>query len=118
MLELMGNHKSRALGALGLGAALFECWEGLKIETQQKAALEPLKYGGSGTLTRAGGLLSGPLPAVLRVLSLLSGNPRTLRKAAAVSAVAGSLLTRIAWIYAGHVSARDWRIPLGVEKSF
>jgi formate-dependent nitrite reductase membrane component NrfD len=28
LLELMGNHKSRALGALGLGAALFECWEG------------------------------------------------------------------------------------------
>jgi hypothetical protein len=37
-----------------------------------------------------------------------------LRKAAAVSAIAGSLLTRVAWIYAGHVSARDWKIPLGI----
>lgn len=117
LLELMGNHKSRALGALGLGAALFECWEGLKIEVQQKPALKPLKHGASGTLTRAGGLLSGPLPAALRLMSLFSGsgNKRSLRKAAAVSSVAGSLLTRIAWIYAGHVSARDWRIPLGLK---
>jgi hypothetical protein len=112
---LMGNHKSRALGALGLGAALFECWEGFKIETRQKAAMEPLRHGGSGTVTRVGGLLSGPLPTALRVLGLLSGNPRSLRKAAAVSAIAGSLLTRIAWIYAGHVSAKDWRLPLNAK---
>src|SRR5206468_9849845 len=30
LLEMMGNDKSRALQALGLGAALFECWEGLR----------------------------------------------------------------------------------------
>ncbi len=115
MLELMGNHKSRALQALGLGAALFECWEGVKIEIQRNPALKPLKAGGSGALTRTGGLLSGPVPAALRIISLLAGNPRSLRKAAAVSAVAGSLLTRIAWIYAGHVSAKDWSIPLGAS---
>jgi hypothetical protein len=116
MLELMGNDKSRALAALGLGAALFECWEGMRIELRSNATLRPLKRGASGTLTRAGGLLSGPLPATLRLISLFSGsgNRRSLRKAAAASAVAGSLLTRIAWIYAGHVSARDWRIPLGI----
>lgn len=116
LLELMGHHKSRALGALGLGAGLFECWEGLRIETRQSAALEPLKHGTSGTMTRAGGVLSGPLPAALRLISLFSGS-HSLRKAAAVSAVAGSLLTRIAWVYAGHVSARDWRVPLGIGKS-
>jgi hypothetical protein len=116
MLELMGNQKSRALGALGFGAALFECWEGLRIEARRRPALEPLKHGTSGTLTRAGGLLSGPLPAALRLVSLLSGS-RSLRKAAAVSSVAGSLLTRIAWVYAGHVSARDWRVPLGIGRS-
>src|SRR5438874_5456156 len=119
MLELMGNHKSRALGALGLGAALFECWEGLRIETRHSPGLEPLKHGGSGSLTRAGGLLSGPLPAALRLMSLFSGsgNRPSLRKAAAVSAITGSLLTRIAWIYAGHVSARDWRLPLEINTS-
>lgn len=114
LLELMGNNKSRALSALGLGAALFECWEGLRIEMRRNAALEPLKYGASGTLTRAGGLLSGPVPAVLRLMSLFSHN-KSLRKTAAMSAVAGSLLTRIAWIYAGHVSAKDWKIPLGLK---
>src|SRR5215475_8189523 len=32
ILELMGHRKSRALHALGIGAALFETWEGLRIE--------------------------------------------------------------------------------------
>src|SRR2546428_13131245 len=31
LLEMMGHGKSRALQALGLGAALVECWEGLRI---------------------------------------------------------------------------------------
>lgn len=118
ILELMGHQKSRALQALGLGAALFECWEGLRIETRQTSTLNPLREGPSGLVTRAGGALSGPLPAALRLISLFSGsrNRSSLRKAAAASAVAGSLLTRIAWIYAGHVSAKDWRVPLGIEK--
>jgi len=115
LLELMGNNKSRALQALGLGAALFECWEGLRIEMRRNASLEPLKYGTSGALTRAGGLLSGPIPALLRVMSLFGASGNRFRKAASVSAVAGSLLTRIAWIYAGHVSAKDWKIPLGLK---
>ncbi len=117
MLELMGNRRSRALEMLGLGAALWESWEGLRIESRQQPAIEPLKHGRSGTVTRIGELLSGPVPAALRVISLLSGRRRSssLRTAASVSAVAGSLLTRIAWIYAGHVSARDWKTPLEIR---
>jgi hypothetical protein len=115
-LELMGNNKSRALEMLGLGAALFECWEGLRIEMRSQSSLDPLKYGASGTLTRIGGLLSGPVPAALRLLGMFSDKRSiSLRKSAALSAVAGSLLTRIAWIYAGHVSARDWKVPLGIK---
>jgi len=117
LLELMGHRKSRALELLGLGAALFECWEGFRIEARKNPALDPLKHGSSGTLTRIGGVLSGPVPAALRLLDVFAG-PRSgsLRKAAALSAVAGSLLTRIAWIHAGHVSARDWKLPLGIEE--
>ena len=117
LLELMGNRRSRALQMLGLGAALWESWEGLRIECQGLRELDPLKHGQSGALTRVGGLLSGPVPAALRILTLFSGRNRSdsLRKAAALSSVAGSLLTRIAWIYAGHVSARDWKIPLEIE---
>ena len=115
LLELMGHRKSRALQMLGLGAAIFECWEGIRIEARQNSALVPLKHGPSGTLTRLGGLLSGPVPAALRLVSILSRKDNSLRKAAAISAVAGSLLTRIAWIYAGHVSAGDWKLPLEIK---
>ncbi|PYV88124.1 MAG: hypothetical protein DMG90_15840 [Acidobacteria bacterium] len=114
LLELMGHRKSRALQMLGLGAAMFEVWEGWRIESRPQQALDPLKHGLSGSLIRTGGMLSGPLPVALRLLSLVS-NSRELRKWAATSAIAGSLLTRIAWIYAGHVSARDWRLPLEIK---
>jgi hypothetical protein len=114
LLELMGNRRSRALEMLGLGAAIWECWEGLHIESRREPALDPLRRGVSGTVTRIGGLLSGPVPAALRLMTMLSGKRRSnsLRTAASLSAVAGSLLTRIAWVHAGHVSARDWRLPL------
>jgi hypothetical protein len=116
MLELMGHEKSKALQMLGLGAATFECWEGWRIESRQIPAVTPLKHGPSGAVVRAGGLLSGPLPLALRVLSLASNEKRSgrLRRWAAISAVAGSLLTRIGWIYAGHASAKDWRVPLEI----
>jgi len=119
MLELMGHRRSRALSALGLGAALFESLEGLRIEARRTTGLDPLKHGWSGTLTRAGGVLSGPLPAALRLISLFLGSrdSSTLRKTASASAIAGSLLTRIAWIYAGHVSAKDWKLPLGIAQT-
>ena len=96
-----------------------KCWEGWRLESRQIREIDPLKRGFSGTLTRAGGALSGPLPLALRLLSMAGGkhSSESLRKWAAVSAVAGSLLTRIAWIYAGHVSARDWREPLEVEEA-
>lgn len=117
LLELMGNRRSQALEMLGLGAALWESWEGLLIESRRDPALDPLKHGRSGALTRIGGVLSGPLPAALRLMTIFSGQKRSnsLRKVAALSSVAGSLLTRIAWVHAGHVSARNWKLPLEIE---
>lgn len=117
LLELMGHQKNRALQALGLGAAMIECWEGWRIESRRQSGLDPLKHGTSGALVRAGGALSGPVPAALRVLSMAAGKDRSrkLRRWASISAVAGSLLTRVAWIRAGHVSAQDWREPLGIK---
>jgi hypothetical protein len=114
LLELMGHRKNRALQALGLGAALFECWEGWRIESRRLPDLDPLKHGPSGWAVRAGGVLSGPVPALLRAASFgrNSGRALALRRWAGISAVLGSLITRFAWIQAGHVSARDWREPL------
>jgi len=117
ILELMGHRKSRALQALGLGAAIFELWEGMRIEGRTHQHLDPLKHGTSGTLTRAGGMLSGPVPFALRAVSAFSSRERSssLRRWAAVSAIAGSLITRIAWVRAGHASASDWRQPLEIQ---
>ena len=116
MLELAGHDNSRALQTLGLGAAVTECYQGLSLESSKKPILEPLKKGVSGAVVRAGGLLSGPLPLTLRLLSMaVKGKPsRRLRRAAAISSVVGSLIMRIGWVYAGHVSARDWRAPLQI----
>src|SRR5881396_2972160 len=57
LLELMGHRRSRALQMLGLGAAVFECWEGWRLESRNSSAPEPLKHGSSGGIIRAGGIL-------------------------------------------------------------
>jgi Polysulphide reductase, NrfD len=114
LLELLGHRKSRALQALGLGAAIFETLEGLRIESRGHSYLDPLKRGPSGWITRTGGALSGPVPALLRGVSAFANPERSqsLRKWASWSSVIGSLVTRIGWVYAGRVSARDWKSPL------
>lgn len=117
ILELLG-HENRALNTLGMGAAAIETLEGLSIETRRKPVLKPLKHGRSGLITRMGGILSGPVPLALRLVAAFAGKntSRKLRKIAAASSVAGSMLTRIAWLDAGSVSSQDWRLPLQVEE--
>ncbi len=113
LLELMGHDDSRALNLLGLLAAGLESWEGLLIEAETDRALDPLKNGLSGWITRLGGVLSGPAPLALRSVAWRS--PR-LRRMAAWSGVIGSLLTRYGWMSAGRASARDWRLPLKISE--
>jgi hypothetical protein len=116
MLEVMGHSKNRALQALGLGAAIFEVWEGLRIEGRSSVPLDPLKHGRSGLITRVGGVLSGPVPTALRIASAFTGEKRgrSLRRWAGMASIAGSLLTRFGWIEAGRASAQDWRQPLQI----
>jgi formate-dependent nitrite reductase membrane component NrfD len=119
LLELMGN-ENRALNLIGIGTALMETAEGLNIEriTGDDIA-RPLKEGLSGALQRLGGLLSGPVPLALRTAALFTNKEQSLklRKIAAGCCVAGSLVTRYAWIRAGHVSAKDYRLPLQLAPS-
>jgi formate-dependent nitrite reductase membrane component NrfD len=110
ILELLG-HNSAALNLLGIGASAFETYEGLHLEQRPEAALEPLKHGLSGWITRLGGVLSGPAPLSLRLAAQISGS-RRMRRAACWAAIAGSLLTRYGWMQAGKSSAQDWRLPL------
>jgi hypothetical protein len=107
----MGHSDSTALNMLGLLAAGMETREGFRIELDGDRTLDPLKHGPSGWITRLGGALSGPIPLALRLLGWRSP---ALRRWAAISGIAGSLVTRIAWLEAGKASARDWRRPLDI----
>jgi formate-dependent nitrite reductase membrane component NrfD len=116
MLELKGHASNRALTMLGIASALTETAIGVSLEANKKRALAPLKTGKSGWITRLGGVLSGPLPLILRLMAGSSTTERSirLRRVAAASMVAGSLLTRQAWVQAGRVSAKDPTVPLAL----
>ena len=117
ILELMGHEDSRALNLLGLLSASMETWEKIDISASQSRALLPLKQGRSGVLISAGAWLSGPVPLLLRVSSLLlPGARHSLRRLAACAGIAGSLFTRYGWVEAGKLSARDWRLSLEIEE--
>ena len=111
LLELLGHTDSRALNILGLASSAYECLEGAKLESARTRVNEPLRRGASGLMVRIGGLLSGPLPLAFRLAYALTGK-RNLRRMAASSSLAGSLLTRLGWIQAGRASANDHRLPL------
>jgi Polysulphide reductase, NrfD len=113
ILELLGHQDSPALNLLGIGAAAYETYEGYEIESKHEPYHKPLKRGASGLITRAGGVLSGPVPLALRLVAAASGS-RKARRLAAYSGIAGSLLTRYGWMRAGHASAQDWRLPLEI----
>jgi polysulfide reductase-like protein len=116
LLELFGHDESRALNLLGISASCYEVAEGALLESKRHRVNEPLRKGWSGAIVRAGGVLSGPVPLALRLAYAVSGNKK-LRRAAAWSSIAGSLLTRFGWVHAGQASARDHRIPLELPES-
>jgi len=105
LLTLRG-HDDQALNVLALAAAAFETYTGIEIESDRTVDSEPLRRGGSGITTRIGGFFSGPLPIALRLLGIRS---KRARRAAAASALLGSLITRVAWVEAGKASAADRR---------
>jgi hypothetical protein len=105
ILTLRG-HEEQALNVLGLTAAVFETYTGIEIESDRTIDSEPLRHGLTGTTIRIGGFFSGPLPLVLRLLGIRS---KRARRAAAASALLGSIITRVAWIEAGKASAADPR---------
>jgi len=117
VLELLGHDDSRALNLLAMMSASWETYEGVHLETRAERELRPLKRGTSGWITRAGGVLSGPLPLALRLMSAVTSGEtsRKTRRMASWAGVAGSLLTRYGWMMAGKASARDWRLPLEIR---
>jgi formate-dependent nitrite reductase membrane component NrfD len=116
ILELAGN-KSEVLNRLAIGAAAIETYMGAAIELGSTSGTEPLRKGASGYAMRGAGLLSGPVPLALRLLSLRSKRRKLgLRRASAMASIVGSILTRWAWINAGSVSATDPSTLLKLER--
>jgi formate-dependent nitrite reductase membrane component NrfD len=103
------DHDEPALNALGILAAAFETWMGFSIERAQGAASAPLRRGPTGTTMGIAGALSGPIPLALR---LVGARSKKARRVAAALSIAGSLVTRFAWVEAGKASARDPRPAL------
>lgn len=103
LLQLRG-HCDPALNALALGVAIFETVAAIALETGNDRISAPLRESRSGTLTRLGSVLSGPIPLFMRLMGS--------RKGAAVATLAGSLVTRFAWVEAGKASARDVNVAL------
>lgn len=97
VLELLG-HRPRALNAMGIGAAVVETAMAMHVELSQEPVARAIREGRAGTLLRTAGVLSGPVPLLLR---LAAGRSRTARRVAALSTLAGSILTRVAWVEAG-----------------
>lgn len=104
LLELRG-HRQTALQSLGLGAAIFESIAMIAIETGDDRESAPLRH----PLTTLGAVLSGPIPLVMR---LFGGKSKKARRVAAAATLAGSLITRFAWVEAGKKSAKDVGVAL------
>jgi len=98
MLELLGHH-DRALNAIGIGTAVVETAMAVHLATSGETAMRAITDGPTGAIARAAGVLSGPLPLILR---LFAGRSRHARHVAAISTIAGSMMTRIAWVAAGR----------------
>lgn len=104
LLELRG-HRNAALQSLALGAAIFESISMIALETGDDRETAPLR----NPLTTLGAVLSGPVPLVMR---LFGGKSKKARRVAAAATLAGSLITRFAWVQAGKTSAKDVGVAL------
>ncbi len=102
ILELMG-FLTPATQFLGIAAAAIETLLGAHFELSRLPVNAPLHRGKSALAFRIAGTLAGPAALLLRFLwESASG-----RRAAAICFLAGSLLSRYAWIWAGVASAQD-----------
>ena len=103
ILELMG-FMTPATQILGFVASGIETLLGIFLEVRERPVDSPLKHGKSGLTLRIAGLVEGPASLLLR---LFLGGSHSGRYAAAVCFIAGSLLNRYGWIWAGRASAED-----------
>ena len=108
LLELMG-HRIAALNFLGFYAAAVETalliWLSVNKHGKADRAIHEHR---AGWLIRAGEVLTGPLPLLLRFFGFIPG--------AAISFLAGALISRIGWIAVGKVSGSDPESVFAAER--
>ena len=89
---------------LGFVASGLETLLDIFLEVRKRPVDAPLHHGKSGWTLRVAGFVEGPASLLLRLF--LGGRPGG-RYAAAVCFIAGALLSRYGWIWAGRASAED-----------
>lgn len=108
ILELLG-FQIRPLFLIGMLASIIETLLWLWLEMDKHGAGDrALHQGRSGWLIRGGEIFSGPLPIILRLTNLVP--------LAAISFLAGALMSRFGWIAAGRVSGRDPEAVFGTQR--
>jgi len=89
---------------LGYAACGFETVLGAIFELRRSPVNAPIHHGKVALAFRLAGLFNGPLALGVR---FFWGSVPAGRYAAAIFFLAGSLLSRYAWVWAGRVSARE-----------
>ena len=108
LLELLG-HRTPALNLLGLYAAGVESALLIWLRVDKGGAADRAIYEhGSGWLIRIGEILNGPLALVLRIFGQ--------GPLAAISFLAGALVSRFGWIAVGKVSGSDPEAVFAAER--
>ncbi|HEX5214411.1 MAG TPA: NrfD/PsrC family molybdoenzyme membrane anchor subunit [Vicinamibacterales bacterium] len=103
LLELAG-HRTPALNAIAIAAALAEAIVMWQFDFRGDAAARKMFTGSGGRLARAGNICTGVAPLLLRGVA---GWVPAARAVAAVLTLGGSLVTRFGWIAIGRTSARS-----------
>ena len=99
---------------LGFVASGIETLLEVLFEVRKSAVDEPLHRGASGTAFRIAGLLEGPAALLIR---MFWGSSAYGRYSAAICFLAGSLLSRYVWIWAGRVSAKQPDIEFARQRA-
>jgi formate-dependent nitrite reductase membrane component NrfD len=98
---------------IGFAAAGIETLVGGVIELQRNPVNTPLHHGRSGWTMRIGGVLEGPIALVIRIFV---GSQPIGREASAICFLLGALISRYAWIWAGHASGQDPEVLFQLQR--